>query len=66
MTFRLSIVEKMNTFLDESIHIMPKCIVHLHGHQNKLVPLMKPSILVNISNGVKIPQLHLLVNKWHS
>ncbi len=43
----------MNTLPDETIHITPKCVVHLHGHQNKLVPLMKPYMLVNISNGVK-------------
>jgi hypothetical protein len=38
MTFRSSIVEKTGTFLDETIHITFKCIVHLHGHQNKMVP----------------------------
>jgi hypothetical protein len=35
MTSRSFIMEKMNTLLDETIHIMPKCVVHLHGHQNK-------------------------------
>ncbi len=45
MSSQSSIVKKMNTFLDETIHIMPKCNVHFHGHQNKVVPLMKPFIL---------------------
>ncbi len=53
MTFQLSIVEKTNTFPDEVIHIMPKCVVHLHGHQNKMVPFMKPIILMNLNNGTK-------------
>jgi hypothetical protein len=43
----------MSTFLNEMIHIMLECIVHLHGHQNKMVPLLKPSIFANLSNGVK-------------
>jgi hypothetical protein len=42
-------MEKMGTFHDETIHIMLRCIVHLHGHWNKMVPLMKPSILVNLA-----------------
>ncbi len=43
----------MGTLLDEMIHIMPGCIVHLHGHWNKMVPLVKPSILGNLNNGIK-------------
>ncbi len=53
MTFRSSIVENMNTFFDETIHITLGCATHLHGHQNKVVPLMKPFIFTNISNGTK-------------
>jgi len=53
MIFWSSMVEKMGTLLDETIHIMPGCVVHFHGHRNKIVPLMKPSILVDFSNGVK-------------
>jgi len=53
MTSQSSIMEKMNTFPDETIHIMPKCIMHLHGHQNKMVPFMKPFILTNLNNGAK-------------
>jgi hypothetical protein len=53
MTFRLSIVEKMSTLLDGTIHIAPGCAMHLHGHWNKMVPLMKPSILVDFNNSVK-------------
>ncbi len=41
----------MGTLLDEMIHITPRCVVHLHGHRNKVVPLMKPFILANLSNG---------------
>jgi len=53
MTFRLFIVEKTCTFLDERIHITPMCVVHLHGHRNKVVFLMKLFIFVDISNGTK-------------
>ncbi len=59
MTFRSSIMEKMGTFPNEIIHIMLKCAMHLCGHRNKVVSFMK---LVNISNGVKVPQLHKLVD----
>jgi hypothetical protein len=53
MTFWSSIVEKTGTFLDETINITLECTMHLHGHRNKVVPLMKPFILVDIKNGVK-------------
>jgi hypothetical protein len=36
---------KTGTFPNEMIHIMPRCVVHLHGHYNKMVPFMKPFIL---------------------
>jgi hypothetical protein len=39
MTSRSSIVKKTNTLLDEMIYIMFEYIVHLHDHQNKMVPL---------------------------
>jgi len=39
MTSQWSIVEKMGTLLDEMIHIKLECDVHLHGHQNKVLPL---------------------------
>jgi hypothetical protein len=45
MTSQLFIVKNMYTFPGETIHIMPKWDVHLHGHRNKVVPLIKPSIL---------------------
>ncbi len=32
---------------------MPGCIVHLHGHRNKVVPFMKPCILADLNNGTK-------------
>jgi len=47
------LLEKMGTFLDKIIHIALGCAMHLHGHQNKVVPLMKPSILVDFNNGIK-------------
>jgi hypothetical protein len=53
MTFRSSIVKKTSTLLNKMIHITPECTMHLHGHQNKMVPLMKPFILVDLSNGTK-------------
>jgi hypothetical protein len=45
MTFRLSIMEKTGTFPNETIHIMPGGVMHLHGNWNKMVPLMKPLYL---------------------
>jgi hypothetical protein len=53
MTFQSSIVEKMGTFLDETIYIMLGYVMHLHGHWNKMVPLMKPSMLADLNNGAK-------------
>ncbi len=53
MTSQLSIVETTNTFSNETIHIMPNCVVHFHGHWNKVVPLMKPYILAEFSNDTK-------------
>jgi len=53
MSSQLFIMEKTNTLFDEMIHIMYGCVVHLHGHQNKMVSFMKSSILVDLSNGVK-------------
>jgi hypothetical protein len=53
MTLQRSIVEKTNTFLDETTHITFECAMHLHGHRNKVAPLMKTAILVNLSNGTK-------------
>jgi hypothetical protein len=49
----MSIVEKMGTFRNETIHIMPKCAMHLHGHHNEMVPFMKPLIFTDLSNRVK-------------
>jgi hypothetical protein len=48
MTSQSFIMEKMGTLLDETIHIMLECVVHLHGHRNKVMPLMKLSIFVNV------------------
>jgi hypothetical protein len=53
MTSRSSIVKKTSTLLDEAIHIMPKCALHLHGHQNKMVALLKPFIFAGFSNGIR-------------
>jgi hypothetical protein len=40
------------TLFHEMIHIMPGCAMHLHGHYNKMVPFMKPSIFTNFNNGL--------------
>ncbi len=53
MTSWSSIVKKMGTFPDEMIHIMPKCAMHLHGHQNKMVFFIMFSIFADLSNGIK-------------
>jgi hypothetical protein len=53
MISRSSIVEKKNTFLSEMIHIMFGCVMHLYDHSNKMVPLMKPSIFADFSNGIR-------------
>ncbi len=53
MISRSSIVEKTSTFSIETIHITPKCVVHFHGHWNKMVLLLKPSIFVDLNNGAK-------------
>ncbi len=53
MISQSSIMEKMGTFLDETIHIMPRCTMHFHGHWNKVVPFMKPFIFVDLNNGTK-------------
>jgi hypothetical protein len=67
MTFWLSIVEKTSTFLDEMIHITPRCAMHLHGHWNKVAPLMNPSIFVDLSNGTKFCScMCKLINDIHS
>jgi hypothetical protein len=31
-------MKKMSKFPNETIHITPKCIMHRHAHQNKMVP----------------------------
>ncbi len=53
MTSYLSIMEKMHTFPNETIHNTPRWIVYLHGHRNKNVPLLKPSIFVDLNNDIK-------------
>jgi hypothetical protein len=51
--FWSSTMEKTNTLFVEMIHIMPECVVHLYDHQNKVMPLIKPSIFVDLNNGAK-------------
>jgi hypothetical protein len=46
-------MEKTSTLLNETIHIMLECVMHLHGHRKKVVPLMKLFILANFSNDTK-------------
>jgi hypothetical protein len=43
----------MGMFPDEMIHITLGGVVHFHGHQNKVVPLMKLSILAGLNNDIK-------------
>jgi hypothetical protein len=38
-------MQKTSTLFNETIHIMPRGVVHLHGNWNKMVPLMKPLYL---------------------
>jgi len=38
MTSWLFIMEKMATLINETIHIVLRCIVHPHDHWNKVVP----------------------------
>jgi len=38
---------------NETIHIMPRCVMHFHGHRNKVVPLIKPSIVADLNNDDK-------------
>jgi len=61
MTSQLPIMEKTSTLFDETIHIMPECAMHLHGHQNKILPFMKPFIFVKFNNGVSF--ITTLVNQ---
>jgi hypothetical protein len=53
MTSQLSIVEKMNTLPNETIHTTFGCTVHLHGYWNKMMPFMKPFTLAYFNNDVK-------------
>jgi hypothetical protein len=53
MISQSSIMEKMATLPNEMIHIMLECVMHLHGHWNKMVPCMKPFVFPDLSNGVK-------------
>jgi len=53
MTFWSFSMEKMNKFPNEMIHITLRYAMHLHGHWNKMVPLLKPSIIADLRNGVK-------------
>jgi hypothetical protein len=53
MTSQLSLVKKTSMFLDKMIHITHKCAIHLHGHLNKMVPLIKHFILMDLSNDAK-------------
>jgi hypothetical protein len=53
MTSQLFTVKKITTLPDETTHITLGFVVHFHGHQNKVVPLMKPYVLVDRSNGAK-------------
>jgi hypothetical protein len=53
MIFWSSIMERTSTLPNETIHITPKCVVHLHDYQNKMVPFMKLSIFEDLNNDIK-------------
>jgi hypothetical protein len=53
MTSQSPIVKNTSTHPNEIIHIMPMCAMHLHGHLNKMVPLKKHFILVDLNDGTK-------------
>jgi hypothetical protein len=53
MISRSCILKMTSTFPNEMIHVMSGCVMHLHGHQNKMVHLLKPSIFVDLSSDVK-------------
>jgi hypothetical protein len=46
-------MKKIGTLPNDAIHIPLGCVVHLHGHQNKVIPLMNPFIIADLSNDVK-------------
>jgi hypothetical protein len=62
MTFQLFIVEKMSTLFNEMIHITFRCIVHLHGHQNKMVPFIKPLYFWILAMVLSFTTTHLLID----
>ncbi len=53
MTSQSSIVKKIGTIPDETIHITHECTMHFHGHWNKVVPLMKLYLFIDLNNGIK-------------
>jgi len=53
MIFQLSIMEKMDGFFSGMTHIVPRCAMHFHGHWNKVVPLMKLYLFIDLNNGIK-------------
>jgi len=53
MTSSWSIVEKTNTFPNETIYITPRCAMHVHAHWNKLMLFINLFIFVDFNNGVK-------------
>jgi hypothetical protein len=52
MTFQPFIMENTSKFPNEMIHITLRGAMQLHGHQNNVVPLMKPFISVDFNNDV--------------
>jgi hypothetical protein len=53
MIFQSSTLKKTSTLLNEMIHIMPRCAMHLHDHENKVMPFLKPFILADLNNDAK-------------
>jgi hypothetical protein len=53
-------MENISTFPNEIIHITLGCVVHFHGHWNKMVPLMKPFIFVDLNNDATYLPMYIL------
>jgi len=57
--FQLSIMKKISAFLDETIHIMFACVVHLRGHRNKVAPSWNPLYLQILAMALNFTTAHV-------
>jgi hypothetical protein len=56
-------MEKTSTFTNEMIHTTPNCVVHLHGHRNKVVPFFYLWILTMALSFAAAPTSQLMTLK---